>query len=125
MSPAERERQVDAFQKYGQSSVMLLTLGAGGVGLDLQRANYVYLFDPWWNPQRENQAIARARRHGQERPVLARRLIALGTVEEKIRALSREKSELFHALMERESTAEASKLTVSDILALVSAANGG
>jgi SNF2 family DNA or RNA helicase len=85
--------------------VFLLSLKAAGFGLNLTAASYVVLFDPWWNPAVEAQAIDRTHRIGQSVPVNAYRLIARGTVEEKIRALQREKSALAGAVVQEESLA--------------------
>ena len=71
-----------------------MTLGAGGVGLNLTAADYVFILDPWWNPAKEDQAVARAHRIGQARPVTALRFIARDTVEEKILLLQDQKRRL-------------------------------
>jgi SNF2 family DNA or RNA helicase len=77
--------------------VFLLSLKAGGVGLNLTAAEYVFLLDPWWNPASEAQAIDRAHRIGQTRTVIAYRLLARGTIEEKVEGLQREKRALSDA----------------------------
>jgi len=105
--------------RTGQLDVLLLTLGAGGVGLDLQAANHVYLLDPWWNPQREAQAIARAWRKLQDKPVVATRLIVADSVEEKMRKLAEDKADLFHNLMDTSDAAFGEAVTVREILQLV------
>lgn len=79
---------------------MLLTYGAGGVGLNLTGADHVVLLDPWWNPAVEGQAIDRANRIGQLRPVLVHRMVAVGTVEDQVRALAEDKRRVFHAAMD-------------------------
>ena len=79
--------------------MFLISLKAGGVGLNLTAADYVFLLDPWWNPAVEAQAIDRAHRIGQERHVFAYRLIARDTVEEKIADLQNTKRELADALL--------------------------
>ena len=86
----ERGRRVDAFQN-GEGDFFLISLKAGGTGLNLTAANYVIILDPWWNPAVENQAADRAHRIGQRRPVTIYRLIAKDTVEEKVMALHNEK----------------------------------
>ncbi|MBC7416823.1 MAG: DEAD/DEAH box helicase, partial [Pedobacter sp.] len=95
-----RAEVVNAFQNNKKSSVFLISLKAGGTGLNLTEADYVYLIDPWWNPAVENQAIDRAYRIGQKKNVMAVRLICPDTIEEKIRHLQAKKkdlvSNLFH-----------------------------
>ncbi|MBQ3289105.1 MAG: DEAD/DEAH box helicase [Kiritimatiellae bacterium] len=86
----ERGRRVDAFQN-GEGDFFLISLKAGGTGLNLTAADYVIILDPWWNPAVENQAADRAHRIGQTRPVTIYRLIAKDTVEEKVLALHNEK----------------------------------
>ena len=83
----ERAAAVGDFQQTPHTQAFLMTLKAGGVGLNLTAADYVFLLDPWWNPAAESQAIARAHRIGQERPVTALRFISRHIVEEKIRQL--------------------------------------
>ena len=90
---AERERLVNAFQR-GDGDFFLISLKAGGTGLNLTAANYVILLDPWWNPAVENQAADRVHRIGQKNPVTVYRLIASGTVEERVVELHREKRAL-------------------------------
>ena len=90
---AERERLVDAFQR-GDGDFFLISLKAGGTGLNLTAANYVILLDPWWNPAVENQAADRVHRIGQKNPVTVYRLIASDTVEERVIELHREKKAL-------------------------------
>ena len=85
---------VDKFQALDSEAVFLISLKAGGFGLNLTAASYVVLFDPWWNPAVENQAIDRTHRIGQENTVIAYRLLIKDSVEEKIRALQKQKSAL-------------------------------
>jgi SNF2 family DNA or RNA helicase len=89
----ERQTIVQAFQEDTRSSVFLLSLRAAGTGLNLTTASYVVLYDPWWNPAVEAQAIDRSHRIGQTRTVNAYRLIAPGTVEEKIWELQQRKAQ--------------------------------
>ena len=89
----ERGKRVDAFQN-GDGDFFLISLKAGGTGLNLTGADYVIILDPWWNPAVENQAADRAHRIGQTRPVTIYRLIAKGTVEEQVLALHNEKRAL-------------------------------
>jgi superfamily II DNA or RNA helicase len=100
----DRRQQVAAFMKEGGPPVFLCSLKAGGVGLTLTAADYVILYDPWWNPAAERQAIDRTHRIGQRRPVTAYRLIARGTVEEKIRALAVRKRALSEAVIRADAT---------------------
>src|SRR5690606_39283269 len=86
-------------------TVFLLSLKAAGFGLNLTAASYVMLYDPWWNPAVEVQAIDRTHRIGQTAPVNAYRFIARGTVGEKIRILQREKAALASAVVQEESLA--------------------
>lgn len=95
-----RQAAVDRFQQDPEVRVFLLSLKAGGVGLNLTAASYVYLVDPWWNPAVEDQAIDRAYRIGQHQNVQAVRLICPGTVEEKMRQLQQSKRELSAGLVQ-------------------------
>lgn len=101
----DRDALVAQFQSEKQHTVFLLSLKAAGFGLNLTAASYVILYDPWWNPAVEAQAIDRTHRIGQSVPVIAYRLIARGTIEEKIRALQREKAALAGAIVQEESLA--------------------
>ncbi|HRI59669.1 MAG TPA: SNF2-related protein [Saprospiraceae bacterium] len=92
--PPERARAVERFQNDPSVQAFLMTLGAGGVGLNLTSADYVFLLDPWWNPAKEDQAIARAHRIGRVHPVTAIRFIARDTIEEKIVRLQEKKRRL-------------------------------
>jgi superfamily II DNA or RNA helicase len=100
-----RGELVDEFQRDRSKTVFLLSLKAAGSGLNLTAASYVILYDPWWNPAVEAQAIDRTHRIGQTQPVVAYRLLAEGTVEEKIRAMQREKASLSLAVVQEESLA--------------------
>jgi len=93
----DRAARVARFQEDADCSAFLLSLKAGGVGLNLPAADYVFLLDPWWNPASEAQAIDRAHRIGQTRTVFAYRLLARGTIEEKVESLQREKRALSDA----------------------------
>jgi SNF2 family DNA or RNA helicase len=95
----ERKKRVDAFQS-GQGDVFLISLKAGGTGLNLTAADYVIHMDPWWNPAVEDQASDRAHRIGQQRPVTIYRLVAKDTIEEKIVDLHRHKRDLADSLLE-------------------------
>ncbi|MGJ7550234.1 SNF2-related protein [Pseudomonas alloputida] len=95
----DRRTPVQQFQQ-GASEVFLISLKAGGVGLNLTAADTVIHFDPWWNPASENQATDRAYRIGQDKPVFVFKLITRGTVEEKIQALQQEKAALAASLLD-------------------------
>jgi superfamily II DNA or RNA helicase len=97
--PLERKKRVDAFQA-GSGDIFLISLKAGGTGLNLTAADYVIHLDPWWNPAVEDQASDRAHRMGQLRPVTIYRLVTEATIEEKIIALHAEKRDLADSLLE-------------------------
>ncbi|MFP4557781.1 MAG: DEAD/DEAH box helicase [Bacteroidales bacterium] len=90
-STTNRQQKVDDFQNNPSSQVFLISIKAGGVGLNLTAADYIMVLDPWWNPAVENQAIARAHRIGQDKKVFVYRFISVGTVEEKIQRLQESK----------------------------------
>ena len=106
----DRGELVREFQEHEGAATFLISLRAGGMGLNLTAASYVVLFDPWWNPAVENQAIDRTHRIGQTNQVIAYRLVAKGTVEEKIRQLQRSKSALAGDILGEESFAKALSL---------------
>ncbi|MCK5800069.1 MAG: DEAD/DEAH box helicase, partial [Deltaproteobacteria bacterium] len=117
---ATRDRQavVDAFQDDAGPPVFLISLKAGGVGLNLTAADHIFLLDPWWNPAVEAQAADRAHRIGQTRPVLIHRLVAEDTVEEQMLVLQEKKRALAAAALVG-SAGEAGRLTRDDLLALL------
>src|SRR5439155_19205174 len=98
-STRDRQACVERFQNDPERKLFLISLKAGGLGLNLTAASYVFLLDPWWNPAVEAQAIDRTHRIGQDKPVFAYRLIARDTVEEKILELQRGKRELADAII--------------------------
>ncbi|MBM3169246.1 MAG: DEAD/DEAH box helicase [Bacteroidetes bacterium] len=98
----DRQAQVEKFQIQEECKVFLISLKAGGVGLNLTRADYVFLLDPWWNPAVEAQAIDRAHRIGQENKVIIYKFITRGSVEEKIMALQDRKLALAGELISNE-----------------------
>jgi SNF2 family DNA or RNA helicase len=98
-STRDRQARVENFQNDPACGLFLVSLKAGGVGLNLTAAEYVFLLDPWWNPAVEAQAIDRTHRIGQSRPVFAYRLIARDTVEEKVLELQKSKRELADAIL--------------------------
>jgi len=112
-----RERVLERF-KQGGDPVFLISLKAGGFGLNLTEADYCFLLDPWWNPATEAQAVDRAHRIGQTRPVMVYRLIARNTIEEKVVALARRKAVLFSGVMD-EGDLFASSLTAEDVRGLL------
>jgi SNF2 family DNA or RNA helicase len=112
-----REAVVNSFQDNPEVRVFLISLKAGGVGLNLTRADYVYIVDPWWNPAVENQAIDRTYRIGQEKNVVAVRLICPDTIEEKIMKLQETKKDLVGDLIKTEASIYKS-LSKKDLLGL-------
>jgi SNF2 family DNA or RNA helicase len=98
----DREKAVDEFQQSENLPLFLISLKAGGAGLNLSAADTVIYFDPWWNPAVEAQATDRAHRIGQTRVVTAYKLIARGTVEEKILSLQQKKREMIQSTVESE-----------------------
>jgi superfamily II DNA or RNA helicase len=114
--PAEREKRVAAFQAGG-ADLFLISLRAGGTGLNLTAADYVVHLDPWWNPAVEDQASDRAHRIGQERPVTIYRLIMQDSIEEQILRLHRDKRDLASDLLEgTETTARLSEEALLDLI---------
>ena len=104
--------------RRGSDPVFLISLKAGGVGLNLTEADYCFLLDPWWNPATETQAIDRAHRIGQTRRVMVYRLIARDTIEQKVRSLAARKAELFHGVID-EGDSFARALSADDIRGLL------
>ena len=101
---AERNKRIAAFQA-GSGDLFLISLKAGGFGLNLTAADYVIIADPWWNPASEEQASARAHRIGQQRPVTVYRLVTQGSIEEKIVRLHRSKRDLAEGILSGEDAA--------------------
>ncbi|WCT10592.1 DEAD/DEAH box helicase [Mucilaginibacter jinjuensis] len=114
-----REAAVNEFQNNPDVRVFLISLKAGGTGLNLTEADYVYLVDPWWNPAVENQAIDRCHRIGQTKHIVAIRLICPGTVEEKIMILQQSKKDLANDLIRTDGSFVKS-LNKDDLLNLIS-----
>ena len=112
----DRSAQVAAFQQ-GAVPIFLISLKAGGVGLNLTAADTVIHYDPWWNPAAENQATDRAWRIGQDKPVFVYKLIAKGTLEEKIQLLQQKKSELAQSIL-AEGESQKMALTQEDLQAI-------
>jgi superfamily II DNA or RNA helicase len=116
-STKDRAAVVNAFQDDAGPPVLLLSLKAGGTGLNLTAADHVFLLDPWWNPAAEDQAADRAHRIGQDRPVFVHRLVAKDTVEERILGLQEKKRALAEAALGAGEAAMS--LTRDDLLALL------
>jgi SNF2 family DNA or RNA helicase len=118
-STTDRQSQVEAFQQNDKVQVFLISLKAGGVGLNLTAADYVFLLDPWWNPAAEQQAIDRSHRIGQKNTVIVYKFITQNTVEEKILALQQNKLQLANDLITTEESFM-KNLDKTDIEALLS-----
>lgn len=113
-----RQAEVQAFENDPETRVFLISLKAGGTGLNLTAADYVYLVDPWWNPAVENQAIDRCHRIGQTNNIVAVRLICKDSIEEKIMKLQASKKQLIGDLIKVEDKG-AKSLNKSDLMSLL------
>ena len=113
---AKRQEEVDKFQN-GDATVFLISLKAGGTGLNLTAADYVIHMDPWWNPAVEDQATDRAHRIGQDKPVMVYRIIAQGTIEEEILKLHDSKRDLVAGVLDGSHTA--AKLSTEDLISMI------
>ena len=98
-SATDREKAIQNFQNNDECRVFLISLKAGGVGLNLTAADYVYIVDPWWNPAVEQQAIDRTHRIGQTKNIFAYRMICIDTIEDKILQLQERKKILARELI--------------------------
>jgi SNF2 family DNA or RNA helicase len=98
---SQRQSVLDRFQRDPRKHVLLMSYGTGSVGLNLQFTNYVFLFDRWWNPAVEDQAINRAHRIGQKHPVIVTRFVTPGTIESRIAEVLERKRQLFNELIEQ------------------------
>lgn len=114
----DRAARIDAF-KHGDAPAFLISLKAGGFGLTLTEADYVFILDPWWNPAAETQAIDRTHRIGQDKPVNVYRLVSTDTIEEKVVALQQRKRDLFDQVVGAASDV-AAPLSAEDIRGLLS-----
>ncbi|MBB2987952.1 DEAD/DEAH box helicase [Terracoccus luteus] len=112
-STTDRQRVVEEF-KGGDAPAFLISLKAGGFGLTLTEADYVFVLDPWWNPAAESQAIDRTHRIGQSRPVTVYRLVSAGTIEEKVVALQERKRDLFERVVD-EGGSLSGAITAADV----------
>jgi len=118
-SVSKRKELVDRFQNSEEPLIFLMSLKAGGVGLNLTRASYVFHLDPWWNPAAERQASDRAHRIGQKQTVMIMHLVIKDSVEEKVLRLKQEKNKLFETIFE-DKQAYSGKLTREDFEFLLS-----
>ncbi|GAA2375226.1 MULTISPECIES: DEAD/DEAH box helicase [Gordonia] len=112
-----RGEQIEQFT-HGRTRVFLISLKAGGFGLNLTAADYCFMTDPWWNPAAENQAVDRAHRIGQHRAVTVYRMVSTGTIEEKVIDLQNRKRELFDALLD-DGAAFSGAITAEDVRGLL------
>jgi len=112
-----RSKHIDEF-KNGKAPVFLISLKAGGFGLNLTEADYCFVLDPWWNPAAEAQAVDRAHRIGQDKTVMVYRLVATDTIEEKVMELKARKSDLFARVMDDDALLSA-PLSANDIRSLL------
>jgi SNF2 family DNA or RNA helicase len=117
-STRDRQGVCDTFNGDDGIPVLLMSLKAGGTGLNLTGADTVVHYDPWWNPAAEAQATDRAHRIGQTRKVTSIKLIASGTIEERVMELQRSKSEMLRKLLS-ESDAASAKISLAEIKALL------
>ncbi len=117
-STKDRQVEVEKFQHNDDYQVFLLSLKAGGVGLNLTKASYVFLLDPWWNPAAEAQAFDRAHRIGQQNKVFVYKFITQNTIEEKILKLQDEKRQLFETMIESENS-NFKPLELNEIMKLI------
>lgn len=115
MTPGAREAAVKSFMEDPSVRVMLVSLTAGNAGLNLTAASQVIVTEPFWNPYVEEQAIDRAHRFGQKRPVTVHRLLIAGTVEDRIVALQESKKMLVDAALSEKGAANVSRLTVAEL----------
>jgi HJR/Mrr/RecB family endonuclease len=114
----QREGIVEQFQKDANHQIMLLNYSVGGVGLNLQAANYVFLFDRWWNPAVEDQAIKRCHRLGQQHKVIAKRFYCSGTIEERILTILAKKRRIFSDVIDENRPTVSLGLSEEEIFSL-------
>lgn len=112
----QRQAAIEKFDQDEQTQAFLISIKAGGTGLNLTAADYVFILDPWWNPTAEQQAIARAHRIGQERHVIAIKFITKDSIEEKILKLQEKKLQLAEDIISGSSTASFSKADLAYLL---------
>src|SRR5262249_21957259 len=114
----ERPAILERFKADPRKHVLLMSYGTGSVGLNLQFSNYVFLFDRWWNPAIEDQAISRAHRIGQREPVFVTRFLIEGTIEERIAEVLEKKRQLFQDLIQKNGPPPSLGLTEEEIFGL-------
>lgn len=114
----KREEAIARF-KDGDVPVFVISLKAGGFGLNLTEADYCFVLDPWWNPATETQAVDRAHRIGQQNPVVVYRYVSTDTIEEKVMALKARKAKLFDQVVGDDEAALAGALSAEDIRSLL------
>jgi SNF2 family DNA or RNA helicase len=114
----DRAAVLERFRKEPRKHVLLMSYGTGSVGLNLQMANYVFLFDRWWNPAVEDQSINRAHRIGQREPVFVTRFVSQGTIEERIAEVLDQKRQLFSDLIEQSEPPPSLGMTEKEIFGL-------
>ncbi|MEO1497282.1 MAG: SNF2-related protein [Planctomycetota bacterium] len=119
MSVRAREAELVRFREDAACHTLLMTYGAGSVGLNLQFAQYVFLFDRWWNPAVEDQAINRAHRIGAAGPVTVTRMVCAGTLEERIDAILQEKRELFSSVFPGDTSPTSAGLSKDELLSVL------
>jgi DNA repair protein RAD16 len=124
MSVDVRDDVIKSFQENPSVKVLLISLKAGGVALNLTVANYLFLLDPWWNPAAEDQAIDRIHRIGQHKPIRAVRFIIEDSIEERILKLQEKKKLVFNSTVGADAGSLA-KLTVDDLRFLFSPGGSG
>jgi SNF2 family DNA or RNA helicase len=124
IASAERQRVLDRFKQDPDTHVILMTYATGSVGLNLQFANYVFLFDRWWNPAVEDQAINRAHRIGQKAPVFVTRFVTQDTIECRIAEVLERKRELFNELVAQNEPPARLGMTEDEIFGLFNLARG-
>jgi len=117
-STVKREQEINKFRKNNKKRIFLISLKAGGVGLNLTEASYVFLLDPWWNPAAEMQAVARVHRMGQNEKVFVYRFVSKDSVEEKIIALQQRKLTLASGVIATDFTL--SDMNTEEVLQLFS-----
>jgi SNF2 family DNA or RNA helicase len=113
-----REAVIERFRSDDSCHVLLMSYGAGSVGLNLQFASYVFLFDRWWNPAVEDQAINRAHRIGARQPVTVTRFLMMGTIEQRINQVLEHKRELFDAVFSEQVASPSGGLSREEVFAL-------
>jgi SNF2 family DNA or RNA helicase len=114
----QRETVIDQFKNDPSKRLIMMSYGAGSVGLNLQFCRYVFLFDRWWNPAIEDQAINRAHRIGVSGPVTVTRMITGGTIEDRINQVLDEKRELFNSILSHADNSARGGLTQNEIFGL-------